>query len=205
MSEDAPFPLAPEESAERPTGLPGEATMADTDAPRVALEKARRFAEERGDVRRAAAQADRARRKARARGRARAQQEPAGSLSGPGADARDPVGLGPALGSLIRSRGWSDPVAVGGVLSRWAEIVGPDVAAHAQPESFENTTVSVRCDSTSWASQLRLMQHELLKRFDAAVGPGVVTIIRVSGPTGPSWRRGPRSAPGGRGPRDTYG
>ena len=63
----------------------------------------------------------------------------------------------------------------------------------------------VRCSSTAWATNLQLMQHDLLKRLDAAVGHGVVTQIRVLGPAAPSWRKGPRIAPGGRGPRDTYG
>ena len=37
------------------------------------------------------------------------------------------------------------------------------------------------------------------------VGEGTVTKVVVRGPTGPSWRRGPRVAPGSQGPRDTYG
>jgi predicted nucleic acid-binding Zn ribbon protein len=146
---------------------------------------------------------------ARAKERSRARRRSSGSgestLSGPGEDPRDPVGLGKALTSLIRSRGWRDPVAVGSVLSRWNEIVGESVAAHSVPESFENAVVTVKCDSTAWATQLRLIQHDVLKRFDAAVGHGVVTSIKVLGPNGPSWKRGPRTAPGGRGPRDTYG
>ncbi len=199
----ADYPLAPEESNERPADLPGDVSLEDTDAPSVTLARARLVAEQQGEVRRGAAQVARARQRDKAR--RKAGSAAGGNLSGPGEDPRDPVGLGRALNSLIRSRGWSDPVAVGSVLTRWDEIVGASVATHSKPESFENATVTVRCDSTSWATQLRLMQHDLLKRFDAAVGHGVVTTIRVLGPNAPSWRRGPRSAPGGRGPRDTYG
>jgi predicted nucleic acid-binding Zn ribbon protein len=201
-AEPGGYPLAPEESVQRPQNLPGDVTLADTDAPRVTLARARLLAENQGEVRRGAAQVARARQRDKARRQGRSG---GGNLSGPGEDPRDPVGLGRALTSLIRSRGWSDPVAVGSVLTRWDEIVGASVATHSTPESFENATVTVRCDSTAWATQLRLMQHDLLKRFDAAVGHGVVTSIRVIGPNAPSWRRGPRSAPGGRGPRDTYG
>lgn len=152
-------------------------------------------------MRRSAAEAERARRRSTARKQSR-RGGPAGDAD---PDGRDPVGLANVLTSLVRSRGWRDPVAVGSVLTRWAEIVGAEIAAHTAPESFENGTVVVGCESTAWATQLRLMQHELLKRFDAAVGHGVVTTIKVHGPAGPSWRRGPRTAPGGRGPRDTYG
>lgn len=188
---------------ERPEGLPGEPTLNEADAPRVALQKARRLAQERGEVRRGAAQVERARVKAKARkdaSKGLREAGPAGDDEG-----RDPLGLSRIMNNLMRSRGWTEPVAVGSVLSRWSEIVGKDVAAHANPESFENGTVVVRCDSTAWATQLRLMQHDLLKRFDLAVGHGVVTTIQVLGPGGPSWKHGLRTAQGGRGPRDTYG
>ena len=52
---------------------------------------------------------------------------------------------------------------------------------------------------------LRLLSGTLLKRLADEVGEGTVTKVVVRGPTGPSWRRGPRVAPGGQGPRDTYG
>ncbi|MDR2255760.1 MAG: DciA family protein [Arthrobacter sp.] len=193
----------PEADFARPENLPGEVTLDEADAPKVALQRARNAAQERGEVRRGAAQVARAREKAAARKAAARGERPAGVAKDD--EGRDPVGLGRVISSLVRSRGWSDPVAVGSVLTRWAEIVGPDIAAHTEPESFENTIVVVRCDSTSWATQLRLMQHTVLKRFDATVGAGVVTTLKVLGPAGPSWKHGLRTAQGGRGPRDTYG
>lgn len=117
---------------------------------------------------------------------------------------RDPQGLGTVFNRLLGERGWKSPVAVGSVLSRWDELVGSDVAAHCRPESFENNTVQVRCDSTTWATQLRLLRTSLLERFEKELGSGVVTVIDVMGPTAPNWRRGKRSV-NGRGPRDTYG
>ncbi|WP_125614134.1 DUF721 domain-containing protein [Specibacter cremeus] len=117
---------------------------------------------------------------------------------------RDPLGLGKVVGRLVTERGWTSPVAIGSVMARWPELVGPDIAAHCRPESFEDTTLHVRCDSTSWATQLRLLSASLLARFDAELGAGVVTKLLVLGPAAPSWRKGFRSVKG-RGPRDTYG
>jgi predicted nucleic acid-binding Zn ribbon protein len=117
---------------------------------------------------------------------------------------RDPQGLGTVFNRLVRDRGWNSPVAVGSVISRWDELVGPDIAAHCRPESFQDTTVQVRCDSTAWATQLRLLSSALLARFDEALGAGVVTKIQVLAPAAPNWRKGPRTV-SGRGPRDTYG
>jgi hypothetical protein len=58
--------------------------------------------------------------------------------------------------------------------------------------------------ATAWATQLRLVQTQLLAKIANAVGDGVVTVLKISGPTAPSWRKGPRHI-SGRGPRDTYG
>ena len=117
---------------------------------------------------------------------------------------RDPQGLGKVFSRFVNERGWNSPVAVGSVISRWEELVGPDVSAHCKPESFSDTTVQVRCDSTAWATQLRLLRQTLIERFDAELGSGVVTRIEVIGPAAPNWRKGLRSVKG-RGPRDTYG
>ena len=117
---------------------------------------------------------------------------------------RDPQGLGKVFNRFVNERGWNSPVAVGSVISRWDELVGPDVSAHCKPESFSDTTVQVRCDSTAWATQLRLLRSTLIARFDAELGSGVVTRIEVIGPAAPNWRKGLRSVKG-RGPRDTYG
>ena len=117
---------------------------------------------------------------------------------------RDPQGLGNVVSRLVSDRGWSSPLAVGSVMAQWDTLVGPDIAAHCQPESFEATTLHVRCDSTSWATQLRLLASSLLAKFDEDLGRGVVTKILVLGPAAPSWRKGFRNVKG-RGPRDTYG
>lgn len=117
---------------------------------------------------------------------------------------RDPQGLSNVVDRLVKERGWTAPVAVGSVMAQWNQLVGPEIAAHCQPDSFADTTVAVRCDSTAWATQLRLLSPNLLAKFDAELGQGVVTRIHVMGPAAPSWRKGNRAV-NGRGPRDTYG
>lgn len=95
-------------------------------------------------------------------------------------------------------------MSAGLVFARWAHLVGADVAEHAQPVSLQNSELLVRASSTAWATQLRLLQRQLIARITAGVGPGVVTRIRVQGPAAPTWVHGPRHVRG-RGPRDTYG
>jgi predicted nucleic acid-binding Zn ribbon protein len=104
----------------------------------------------------------------------------------------------------MAERGWTEEVSVGGVVGRWREVVGSELADHCTPETFEAGVLVVRTDSTSWATQVRLLVPQLLARLAKDVGPNVVREVKVLGPVGPGWRRGSRSVPG-RGPRDTYG
>lgn len=124
--------------------------------------------------------------------------------SGPGPDQRDPQPLGRAARDLAKTRGWSPRVAEGTVFAQWAEVVGEQIAEHAQPSALREGVLSVTAESTAWATQLRMVQSQLLAKIAAAVGDGVVTSLRITGPTAPSWRKGPRHI-SGRGPRDTYG
>lgn len=190
---------------ERPTGDdPHEATPGPgdgVDAARAALNRVRQAAEVRGEVRVRATGplvADPNAPRTLASG-SRPRRRPTGGYSG-----RDPQGLGSVVNRMVAERGWNSPVAVGSVMSRWKELVGPEIAAHCTPESFEGTDLRVRCDSTAWATQLRLMASTLLDRFRRELGEGIVTRIQVLGPAAPSWRKGPRHVRG-RGPRDTYG
>jgi len=119
-------------------------------------------------------------------------------------DDRDPALLGTQLDRLLVDRGWTADVTVGSVMGRWTEIVGPEVAAHVRPVTFEGSVLTVQADSTAWATQVRLLTSSVLGRIEAEVGAGVVSELVVIGPIAPSWVKGRRRVQGP-GPRDTYG
>ncbi|HET9647636.1 MAG TPA: DciA family protein [Microlunatus sp.] len=125
--------------------------------------------------------------------------------SGAGPDERDPKLLGAALERLVESKGWSTEVSVHALLGRWPALVGPELAEHSRPEAYRDGVVTVRTDSTAWASQLRLLAPNLVATLNRQLGDGTVTRVRVLGPDAPSWKRGRYSVRDGRGPRDTYG
>ena len=170
----------------------------DIDAAQAALNRMRDAAAARGEIRRAVPRSGAASQKP-----ARAARGTRGFSQFHGTG-RDPLGLGKVVGRLVAERGWSSPVAVGSVMAQWAVLVGPEISAHCTPESFTDTTLHVRTDSTAWATQLRLLSSSLLEKFRTDLGDGVVTSIQVLGPAAPSWRKGLRTV-NGRGPRDTYG
>ncbi|MFC7928605.1 DUF721 domain-containing protein [Streptomyces cinereoruber] len=154
-----------------------------------------------------------AKEQAKARGAAAQQKKQArrggGLRSGARADGRDPMALGAAINRLITERGWETPAAVGGVMGRWPQIVGEDLAKHCVPVKFDDDpdvrVLTVQCDSTAWATQLRLLAPRLVARLNEDLGHGTVRMIKVLGPGTPRRGYGPLRAPGSVGPGDTYG
>ena len=117
---------------------------------------------------------------------------------------RDPHALGDVIEALTQRMGWTSPLARGELLAHWPELVGEETAAHAVPVGIEDGVLAVRCDSTAWATQLRLMRSKVTTEIARRFPDAGIESVRFEGPNAPSWKRGPRSIPG-RGPRDTYG
>ncbi len=150
-----------------------------------------------------------ARADARTRGRAGSQRgrtrrpDPT-ARSGSAPDDRDPQLFATALTRLLAQHGWEVDVAVHAVMARWAELVGAEVAEHCEPERYADGELTVRTDSTTWATQIRLLAPQLVRRLNTELGDGTVRFVHVKGPDAPRWTHGQRSVRG-RGPRDTYG
>jgi len=73
------------------------------------------------------------------------------------------------------------------VQSVWAEVVGPAIAAEADPVSERDGVVTVACRTATWAQELDLMQDRILERLNASIGaiqPGSpAAIVRRLRPT----------------------
>ncbi len=121
------------------------------------------------------------------------------------------MALGSAINRLITERGWETPAAVGGVMGRWPQIVGEDVAKHCVPERYDE-------DGAGAGRALRLDgvgDEPAAARADAGGpaqrGPGARLGADDQGvwTRWPGWsereRYGPLRAPGSQGPGDTYG
>ena len=186
---------------DRADGPGGAGADGDQDAARTALNRARSAALARGHRRsRQPGGTPPAR-----RGEAAADARSRSRSSGARPDGRDPQPVAGSLGRLVTERGWDRPVAVGGVLGRWRQVVGDELDQHCRPERFEDGVLTVRADSSAWATQVRLLGPTVLRRLAEDLGEGVVDRLVVRGPSAPSWRAGPRVVSDGRGPRDTYG
>ena len=117
---------------------------------------------------------------------------------------REPITAGAGLDVMLQQFDWDAPLTQAELFTSWHKIVGDLNATNSTPESLENGLLLVRCKSTTWATQLRLMQLQILERITHAFPSLNVEGIKFVGPDAPSWKKGKMSVPG-RGPRDTYG
>jgi Dna[CI] antecedent DciA-like protein len=116
----------------------------------------------------------------------------------------DPQPLGAAIDALLDDQGWRTAAAVGSVFGRWEQIVGAALAAHTRPGGFTDGELLVIADSTAWATQVRLLRAQLIRRLNTELGDGTVTGVKVRGPAPPR-QQGQWRVRDTRGPRDDYG
>jgi predicted nucleic acid-binding Zn ribbon protein len=117
---------------------------------------------------------------------------------------RAPKSISLTMDGLIQSFGWENKLSEGELFANWREIVGDKVAENSFPEDLSKGVLTVRCKSTAWATQLRIMGADILTKINNQLPALEVKEVRFIGPQAPSFKRGLRSVPG-RGPRDTFG
>jgi predicted nucleic acid-binding Zn ribbon protein len=136
-----------------------------------------------------------------ARKRAKNKKEGASVPFGVG---RDPRAIDDILDGLTSKLGWNSSLAKADLLASWPELAGAETALHSEPVGIDDGILTVRCDSTAWATQLRLMRGQITTSIAQRFPDAGIQSVKFDGPNAPSWKRGTRSIPG-RGPRDTYG
>lgn len=92
---------------------------------------------------------------------------------------RDPQRLGSSLDKFARRFGTSSAGALSGLFDHWEELVGKGIAAHAKPISLKGGHLRVEVDSNAWATQLRYMTSDLVKRCCDELGEGAVKQIDI--------------------------
>lgn len=117
---------------------------------------------------------------------------------------RDPHGIDDVLQGLTTRLGWTSSLARADLVASWSELVGEETAEHSSPIGIDDGILTVQCDSTAWATQLRLMRGQVTTEIARRFPDAGIESVKFDGPGVPSWKRGPRSVQG-RGPRDTYG
>ncbi len=65
--------------------------------------------------------------------------------------------------------GLEDARGLGGLFSRWNEIVGPAMAEHVRPVRLDAEALVVAVDHPAWATQVRRLGETLLDKVSEQV------------------------------------
>ena len=91
----------------------------------------------------------------------------------------EPRRIGESLDKVARRLGAPGARSLGAVFGHWDDIVGPAVAAHARPVALRNGVLRVEVDEPGWATQLRYLAPDILRRCEEAAGSNVVVSVEV--------------------------
>lgn len=97
-----------------------------------------------------------------------------------GGSTPDPIRVESGIERVLRSLGVPEPTTLSSLFDNWADMVGDTVAANVQPVKLSDTTLKVVVDDPGWASQMKWMAADVLKRLEQGLGEGVVTSIDVT-------------------------
>jgi predicted nucleic acid-binding Zn ribbon protein len=91
---------------------------------------------------------------------------------------RGPRRAGSALRDVLAES--SPRTLLAAVQTAWPEACGEAIAAESQPVKERDGLVTVACRSSTWASELDLMQDALRERLDRLVGDGRIQGLRFT-------------------------
>lgn len=60
----------------------------------------------------------------------------------------------------------------------WERVVGPAIAASADPTAERNGVLTVICEAAVWAQELTLMESKLLSHLNGALGADTLCELR---------------------------
>jgi predicted nucleic acid-binding Zn ribbon protein len=91
----------------------------------------------------------------------------------------DPRPLGDALADVSKHLHMPAPRTLSGVFGAWDDVVGASMAAHVQPRTLRDGVLTLVVDDPVWATQLRFLEGDLLRRIERLAGPDAVQSLRI--------------------------
>ena len=91
----------------------------------------------------------------------------------------DPHRIKDLLQGVGERLGFGGAIETGLVWSRWNDIVGDTVAAHAEPTSLREGVLRVRTDSPTWATEVGYLGQEIKRAANQVAGKELVSEVRV--------------------------
>ena len=90
-----------------------------------------------------------------------------------------PTAVGEALVGYLSRAGLARRIGQAQIIPDWPNLVGPQIAAVATPESVTpDGVLFVRVTTSSWMNELQLMTPDIMARINAGRGAGRIASIR---------------------------
>jgi predicted nucleic acid-binding Zn ribbon protein len=89
---------------------------------------------------------------------------------------RSPRSIQTALTALADDL--SPQTLLAAVQRAWPEVVGPSIAAEAQPTAERGGVLTISCSASVWAQELDLMSVPILERLNVALASGAISRLR---------------------------
>lgn len=107
-----------------------------------------------------------------------------------GKPGRDPSRLS-SIADVLAIRGnWGPHLKLAQLENHWDQVVGPGIAAHSYPAGYDHGVLTIRTQSTVWATQLTYLIPQLRSKItERLVGLPIERIV-VTGPRATSFSHG---------------
>ena len=92
------------------------------------------------------------------------------------------TGINSLVEQILASKGYDKKLQQYRAWAIWDEVVGPQIARHAQPLRIRESILEVRVENPTWMQQLQLLKPKILKELNGRLGETTLSDIY--------WKRG---------------
>ncbi|MFT8988542.1 MAG: DUF721 domain-containing protein [Bifidobacterium psychraerophilum] len=105
-----------------------------------------------------------------------------------GKPGRDPNSLAGVVTGIVQQEDWTPHLKIAQLRNHWDSIVGTAIAQHSSVVGYEHGELTIRTESTVWATQLTYLVPQLKNTISQRLGDLPVERITVTGPHSQSFR-----------------
>jgi len=88
------------------------------------------------------------------------------------ATSNTPTDLGSLLASVLTQKDWQRRLRLHQVFLFWDEVVGGEIARHAQPQVIKGDVLWLAASDSIWMQQLQFERHHILELLNARLAAG---------------------------------
>ncbi|NMM94800.1 DUF721 domain-containing protein [Bifidobacterium oedipodis] len=118
--------------------------------------------------------------------RRRRREEAIENFGKPG---RDPAELGSVMTAIAGNGVWTTNMQLARLRNHWDQVVGQAIANHSQVAGFTDGVLTIRAESTVWATQLTYLIPQLSATIRERLSGLDIRDIRVTGPASARFTR----------------